>query len=226
MSLTTEGVIAVYKLDTTMLGGPVFYLASAGDFAQGIVWGGIPYQELPMEMAGFDYTTRGTLPQPTVTFSNIFGAGNTLLDTYKGLIGALVTRTVTLTRFLDSGTTPDPNAFISMDVYVVSQKLSHTAVSIAFKLTSRLDQEGSKIPRRLILRDICTHSYRVWDGAAGDFSYANATCPYAGANAFNARDQAVTPSQDNCSRSISGCTARYGTLPLPARFFPGVGRTR
>jgi lambda family phage minor tail protein L len=227
IGLTTEGLVSLFVLDTTMFpGGQLFYFASLADFETEAVWGGQVYAPLPMDVTGFEYTTRGTLPQPTITISNLYGAGNTLIDEYKGLVGALVTRTLTLSRFLDSGETPDPNAYISRDTYVVSQKTSHTAVAIAFKLTSRLDQEGSKIPKRQILRDVCSHSYRVYDPSTGDFNYSKATCPYTGTGYFDPNNNPTTPDKDACGRFMTGCTARFGALPLPARFFPGVGRVQ
>jgi lambda family phage minor tail protein L len=222
--LATEGLVVLYQLDTIRLGGPIFYFASATDFDRQIFWGGQQYSPLPMEATGFEYTTRGALPQPTVTISNIYGAGNLLLDSYRGLVGATVTRILTLARFLDDGETPDGSAFIQRDVFVVAQKTSHTAVAIAFKLASRMDQEGTMLPRRQMLRDVCSHTYRFFD--TDHFDYSLASCPYTGPGYFNTADQPTTPDLDICSRSQAGCTARFGSLPLPARFFPGVGRVK
>jgi lambda family phage minor tail protein L len=66
----------------------MFYFTSAEDAETVITWGGQQYAALPMDASGFDMTTRGAIPQPNVTISNLFGAGNLLLDAYKGLIGA------------------------------------------------------------------------------------------------------------------------------------------
>lgn len=222
----SEGVIALFVLDCRPLGGPQFYFNSAEDFTRDVVWGGQTYQPLPMNTSGFEYTTRGSLPQPTVVISNLYGAGNLLLDTYKGLVGAGVLRTITLARFLDDGSSPDPNAYIARDQYTVAQKTSHTAVAIAFKLSSKMDQEGTKLPRRQVLRDICSHSYRYWDADAGVFVYTQATCPYTGGSYFNVDNLPTSAAGDVCSRTFGGCVARFGTLPLPARFFPGVGRIK
>ena len=191
--LTTEGLITLWQLDTTTLGGPVFYFTSAEDFTHEIVWGGQLYQALPMDASGFELTTRGAFPQPTVTISNLYGAGNLLLDSYKGLVGADIVRILTLRRFLDDGETPDPNAYITRDKYVVAQKTSHNAVTIAFKLATRMDVEGTQLPRRQILRDICTHTYRAFDPATGAFDYSRASCPYTGADTFDPLNGRPTP---------------------------------
>jgi lambda family phage minor tail protein L len=224
--LSTVGLATLFQLDTTMLGGPIFYFTSAEDFAHAIIWGGQEYTALPMQAGGFDMTTKGAIPTPSVTISNLYGAANLLLADYHGLLGAKLIRIITLTRFFDDGATPDANAFISRDVYVVAQKTVHTAISITFKLASQMDQEGVQLPRRLILRDICSHVYRVWDDATGGFDYSLATCPYTGGGFFDINNTPSSPQSDSCQRTIAGCQARFGSAPLPAWFFPSVGRVK
>ena len=226
-SLTTEGLITLWQLDTRMLGGPVFYFTSATDLdTPEIVWGGQLYSPLPMAASDFEMTTRGALPTPTVTISNLYGAGNLLLDSYKGLVGAELVRILTLRRFLDDGDTPDPDAYITREKYVVAQKTSHNAVSIAFKLASRMDVEGTQLPRRQILRDICTHTYRSWNPDTAAFDYSIASCPYTGAADFDTSNNPTDAAHDQCSRNIKGCQLRFPGQVLPARFFPGVGKVK
>lgn len=227
----TQELITLWQLDTTMLGGQWFFFTSAEDFDTLIVWGGNQYVALPMQASGFEMNAKGTLPQPTVTISNIYGAGNLLLDTYKGLLGAQVVRLVTLRRFLDDGDTPDPNAYITRDKFTVAQKIGHNAMQISFKLASQIDQEGVMLPRRQIMRDYCSHVYRAWKQVGpsppdGFFDYTHATCPYTGGNYFDVNDRSTPDYNDQCSRRLTGCQARFGGAPLPARFFPGVGRVK
>lgn len=229
MSLVTEGLITLFQLDTTRLkpgGGQIYYFTSATDADTDIFWGGQQYAPLPMEATGFETTTRGAIPQPNVTISNLFGAGNLLLDTYNGLIGATLIRILTLRRFLDDGATPDPGAYISRDVFVVAQKTSHNALLIVFKLASRIDQEGTQLPRRQILRDVCTHTYRFWNPVTGAFDYSMASCPYTGGGNWDVNNTPTGPSGDVCQRTLAACRLRFGDSPLPARFFPGVGKVR
>lgn len=231
--LTTTGLITLFQLDCTPLGGQWFYFASAEDFQTIITWGGQDYSPLPMEATGFEMTTRGAIPQPNVTISNLFGAGNTLLELYDGLLGARLWRVVTLRRFLDDGETPDANAYISRDMFVIAQKTSHNAAAIVFKLTSPMDQEGTQLPRRQVMRDMCQHVYRRFINTdpnqpeAGYYDYSKSSCPYTAYQAFNLNDQPTTPPYDVCSKHMTGCVVRFGNnVPLPARFFPGVGRVR
>jgi lambda family phage minor tail protein L len=149
--LVTQGLITLYQLDTTRQGGPVFYFTSATDFDTDIFWGGQLYSPVPMKAEGFELTTKGAPPTPTATISNLYGAGNLLLDAYLGLIGSDFIRILTLRRFLDDGATPDPNAMITREKFVVAQKTSHNAIEIVFRLATRMDQEGTRLPRRQIL---------------------------------------------------------------------------
>lgn len=234
--LVTHGLITLFQLDCTMFaGGQWFYFTSATDESHDIVWGGQPYAPIPMDATGFEMNTSGTIPTPNVTISNLYGAANSLLDEFKGLLGAKLVRILTLRRFLDDGETPDPTAYITRDVYVVSQKMSHNAVAIVFKLAAHIDQEGVMLPRRTVMRDYCNHTYRVWvmtaptvDPNAGYFDYSKASCPYTGPWYADAMDAPYVPAwQDQCSRTCTGCLFRFrGGTPLPARFFPGVGRVR
>lgn len=223
--LVTEGLITLYQLDMAFFGGPIHYFTSATDFDTTIMWGGQQYFPLPMDAQGFEMTSKGALPQPSVTISNLYGAGNELLDTYSGLVGGQVTRILTRRRFLDDGSTPDPNAYITRDVFVIAQKTSHNAISITFKLASRMDQEGAQIPRRQILRDVCGHTYRVWTGSG--FDYSKATCPYSGGSLYDTLNRPTDYPHDQCSRDFTGCTLRFGRWSgLPAWFFPGVGKVK
>jgi lambda family phage minor tail protein L len=227
--LTTQGLITLYQLDTSPVkgNGQTFYFTSAEDFDTTIRWGGVDYAPLPMDASGFEMTTKGTVPQPTVTMSNLFGAGNMLLDNYNELIGALLSRILTLRRFLDDGSTPDGNAYITWDKFVVAQKMSHTSMLITFKLAARWDVEGTQLPRRQILRDVCSHTYRAFDPATGDFNYSRATCPYTGSNFLDSNNFWTDAAHDQCARDLTGCRSRFGWYyPLPARFFPGVGRVK
>lgn len=227
-SLVTEGLITLFQLDTRPISptGQVYYFTSATDAETEIVFGGQAYAPLPMDAAGFEMTTRGAIPQPTVSVSNLFGAGNLLLDTYDGLVGAELTRLLTLRRFLDDGSSPDPAAFITRDIFIVAQKMSHNAIMIVFKLASKIDQEGVQLPRRQIVRDLCSHTYRFWNFTTGALDYSKASCPYTGAGFWDPFDIPTDPQHDNCSRTMTGCSRRFGGGVLPARFFPGVGKVR
>lgn len=227
-----DSLVTLYQLDASPIPGidaglaTTLFFTSAEDFDHVITWGGQEYSPLPMDASGFETTTRGAFPQPSVSISNLYGAGNLLVDSYKGLVGAELVRLLTLRRFLDDGDTPDPLAYITREKFVVSQKTSHTALAIAFKLASRIDVEGTQLPRRQILRDVCSHTYRIWNPTTGAFDYSKASCPYTGAANFDTTNAPTDATHDQCSRNLTGCQLRFPGQVLPARFFPGIGRVK
>lgn len=102
------------------------------------------------------------------------------------IIGAKVTRRRTFAKYLDwenfefassptptgkrpfspriqelpDGYEPDPNAELPKDVYFIERKTAENKRTIAYQLSSILDLEGVKIPRRVIIADKCNFSYR------------------------------------------------------------------
>ena len=72
-----------------------------------IIWAGNTYIALPLEADGFKYS-RGQLPRPTLTFSNVTNIITAILLNVNtvtpgnDLTGAIVKRRTTLARFLDS----------------------------------------------------------------------------------------------------------------------------
>ena len=72
-----------------------------------IIWAGNTYVALPLEAEGFKYS-RGQLPRPTLTFSNVTNIITAILLNVNtvtpgnDLTGAIVKRRTTLARFLDS----------------------------------------------------------------------------------------------------------------------------
>ena len=90
-----------------------------------------------------------------------------------------------------------------------------------------MDYEGTYLPKGQVLRDTCTHIYRVYTD--GEFVYTNATCPYTGANYFKRDGSSTeTASEDVCGKKYSDCKLRYPLKSdvLPTRAFPNVARIR
>lgn len=186
-------------------------------------WRGNNYQALPVEAEGFEVSGKGAHPRPRMRMSNVLGMGTTLSKQFNDLLGAKVTRWRTFSRFLDDGITPDPNAHLPVDVYYVDMKARHTKTEVEWELASILDQQGILLPGRQVLRHGCQLQYRVWDGSA--FDYQDVSCPYVGANYFNAQNQPVAnPAQDQCNHQLSGCLRRFTGASVPFGGFPMVGR--
>lgn len=222
---TPGNLVELFQLDATALGGPVYYFTPNTNGVDTVVFDGQIYTPVDMEASGYEYNGQGAIPTPTIKISNTNLAIHAAALTYGDLLGATVTRIRTFKQYLDGETEADPTAVLPLDIHKVERKTNHNRISIEWDLSAAIDQEGVLLPKRQILKDACTHTYRSWDSVDLDFDYTNATCPYTGTNYFDLTGtQVFDPSMDRCSKQLTkGCRARFGlTAELPFRGFPGI----
>ena len=141
-----------------------------------IVWRGDQYFPAPFKIGGFEATMQGTLPKPkmglavnddSVAALAILKSKIRLLDDF---VGAKVTRYKTFAKFLDfenfaggeapQGFAPDTKAEFPREVFYIERKSTENKFVIEFELASKLDVEGVRIPRRIIMSERCPWSYR------------------------------------------------------------------
>jgi len=68
-----------------------------------IVWQGNTYTAIPLKAEGYEASGQGTLPRPNISVSNLLGTFTTLIAILPdGLEGCKVTRTRTLSKYLDA----------------------------------------------------------------------------------------------------------------------------
>lgn len=250
-----DDIITLFDLDMSEIGGSIFrftpnvgaenlLLQESGEeflLADGVTplameniepfpvyWRSNAYYPIAATAQGFEMSSGGQLPRPTLTVSNALNTLRAEMIAYNNLSGATVTRWRTFAKHLDGGTDPDPDVYFPPDVYKVDRKVNDGPVSVEFELSTVIDQEGVFLPRRQILRNTCTHIYRVWDEDAEEFDYTKATCPYAGTDYFDENGNSVLlPEEDVPSKLLdSCCKKRFYRQALPTRAFPGVGRFR
>jgi lambda family phage minor tail protein L len=198
--------------------------ANPGEY-QPVRWKGNVYMPAPFDASGFESNGRSALPTPRVRM----GASRqltALLRQYGDCVGVQVTRWRTFTKYLDNGSTPDPNAHFAPDIFIISRKVSQDKVSVEWELAASLDQQGKKLPGRIILRDACTWRYRVWSTDLGAYDYTDVLCPYTGTAAFDRLGQVCAPALDQCGKRLSDCELRFAGAALPTSAFPGVARVR
>lgn len=189
-----------------------------------LTFGGIEYAAVDFETDGWEYNGKGAFPRPRVRISNVGGFLSSLVYEHDDLVGCDLTRIRTYAEFLDEMPNADPTVAFPADTYTVFQKLKQNKRLIEFELAAASDLEGLKVPGRKILRDTCTHSYRIWNGTA--FDYTDATCPYTGSANYTADDVPSSAAADECGRQLRSCKLRFPNQTLPTRAFPGVVRTR
>lgn len=221
-------IVSLFTLDTTNIGGnSIFHFTKRMRETAYISFGGIQYAAIDINASGFLYDGQGAFPTPTLQVSNVANLLTAVVIDLKDLVGARISRIRTFEKYLDDGETPDPDSHFPIDYYVVDRKVNHNKVFIEWQLSSILDQTGRQIPGRTILRDVCTHTYRIFNPLTSTFDYSNASCPYSGNKYFDRKDETTSIENDNCSRRLTGCKARFGANGvLPTRAFPGVGKTR
>lgn len=228
-SFSPDDMVVLFELDATTIGGSILRFTSSAQETAEISFAGNTYSPVPVEAEGFEWNGRGAFPTPILRVSNVNKVASAAVIDYEDLLGATVKRIRTFRQFLDGEPTVDPTATFPIDVYKVERKTAHNKVFIEWELSSAIDQEGRKLPGRQVLRDACTHRYRIWNGSA--FDYTNATCPYADAALFDETGASLDPlteqAKDRCGKKLSDCRLRFGEHEkLPTRAFPGLARIR
>ena len=185
--INPSSVIELYELELTVglhipAGNPnnldtVFRFhagANLNNFGQ-IIFNGNSYQRVAVKVEGFEDTSKGTIPRPTLTFSNLGGitkdttvmtmsdflnvvnsvtAGNDLLN-------AKVTRLLPLASALDNANFVGDNPFgtpstdrLQDRIYYIDRKAVENRQIVQFELVSVLDMQNKKIPARIVTRDL------------------------------------------------------------------------
>ena len=225
--LAPNAIIELFQLhlDATLQGTSDIYYFHAGVNANvtgNIIWNGETYVRLPIQAEGFDYSSGGTLPRPTLTVANLGGEISALILAANAITpgndlgGAKVVRIRTLKKFLDGEAGADPHAKFPDEIWYVDRKAAENRDVVQWELASKFDMAGTLIPKRQIIANICQWQYR------------SAECGYTGSNYWNESDQVVgTLALDKCGKRLGSCKLRFGeTAELPFGSFPGAGLTQ
>jgi lambda family phage minor tail protein L len=224
--LSAGELIELYQLDITALGGQTYHFTSSVNGANPVEFDGVTFTPIDLETSGWEWNGQGAAPRPRLKIANTSQLITVAVIEFKDLVGGKVTRIRTFKRFLDGQPDADPSAIFPVDIYSIERKVTQNKVFIEWELSMSLDQSGKKLPGRQILRDACTHRYRVYNPETAEFDYTEATCPYSGTAYFNDVGQQVfDASRDRCGKRLSDCRKRFGSAGvLPTRAFPGVAR--
>lgn len=221
-------LVVLYVLDMTELGGSVLRFTEnttiSGSTRTAVKFQGVTYFPMDIDSDGWDVSGEGTMPRPKIRCNNTELTLQAYINLYDDLIDATVYRKKTFSKYLDSAPLADSAAEFPTDVYRIERKTAQNKNFVEFELASEMDLEGKKVPARLVLRDTCSHAYRIYSD--GSFSYDHATCPYTGTDYFKQDGTSTTAANDKCGKRLSDCELRYGTEPLPFRGFPGAGLIR
>ena len=185
--INPSSVIELYELELTVglhipAGNPnnldtVFRFhagANLNNFGQ-IIFNGNSYQRVAVKIEGFEDTSKGTIPRPTLTFSNLGGiTKDTTVMTMSDflnvvntvtpgndLLNAKVTRLLPLASALDNANFVGDNPFgtpstdrLQDRIYYIDRKAVENRQIVQFELVSVLDMQNKKIPARIVTRDL------------------------------------------------------------------------
>lgn len=219
--LEPGAVVELFEFDGTSLGAGVLHFHA--DTTIGPIWfQSIKYSPWPIEVDGFALETSKP-PNPTLRVANLDGSISLLCAHFDDLVGARIVRRRTFARYLDAENFPngnptaDPGAEFQPSAWFIERKVDEDPEKVEFELSSALDFNGVKLPRRQIVANLCSWMYRDSD------------CGYTGPAVATIMDEPTTdPALDRCSRRMSGCRLRHPRAndELPFGGFPAAGLMR
>jgi len=130
--LSPGSIITLVEIDLTSLGDIIYrFHNGTNELNAPVVWQGDTYTQFPIELNGFEITTQGAIPRPTLKLANVSGLIVALLKNFDDIIGAKVTRKRTMVKYLDSinftggiNPTEDATAYFSDDIYFIDRKVA------------------------------------------------------------------------------------------------------
>lgn len=218
MSATQQDVLVdLWQVDFREFGGEVFYYCGqVNELNKPVVWQGRAYEPLPIKAEGFETTSQGAGNRPTLTVSNIAGFVTAAAEQFNQMTGVTIIRRQTYAKFLDavnfqSGKNPTADATQEVvSKYLVERLSALTAETATLELAAPSESDGSVVPARIMLANICCWKYR------------GEGCGYTGRAVADRFDIPTDDlKKDMCSGTLTGCRARFGaTAVLPFGGFP------
>ena len=216
-SLEPSAIIELFELELTSAVNGVdetfYYHAGTNELTANIVFNGKTYTAFPIEVEGFEVTSKGTLPRPTMRIANVASSISALLLLYNPL-QAEVRRIRTCKKFLDAvnfsggNASADPTAILPTEYWHIDRVATENAMLVEFELTSKLDLTGLKLPRRQV-QEHCPWKYRGTE------------CGYTGTKYFDLNDQETNQAGDVCAKRYNSCAIRFAEGDLPYGGFTG-----
>lgn len=153
-----------FELNTAQHGETTVYrfTNTKNELGNDIVWQGNTYTAIPLKAEGYEANGQGTLPRPSISVSNLLGTFTSLIALLPdGLEGCKVTRTRTLSKYLDavnftggSNSDADPTSYFRpRDIYFIDRKSMENRDVISYEMCSAFDLAGVRLPKRQILPD-------------------------------------------------------------------------
>ncbi len=145
--LSPNTIIPLYVIDATNFGAGILrFCNDSMPDGTDVAWNGDAYARFPIQVTGFDYSSRGQLPRPKISVSNVYGTFTALNKAYQDLTRARFIRRRVFFRNLDGQPGADPNAHYPEDIFFFLRKIQQTKNSVQYELASALEIDGLAIP--------------------------------------------------------------------------------
>lgn len=208
-----------WEFNGAPIGAGVLYFQGQGE--KPVWWQGVEYDPWPCEGGGFEQTTNQQ-PTPTFKVGNLDGSITRLCKQFQGMVGATLTRRRTFAKYLDAvnfpdgNPTADPTKEFPPELWFIERKSAETAEFVEFELSSSLNFQNVKLPRRQIVANQCS------------FTYRGALCNYVGPPVADVLDQPTSnPALDRCGKRLQSCELRvWPDNVLNFGGFPAAGLVR
>lgn len=220
--LEQEALIELWDIDLRPLGGDLLRFSNfVNEKEQPVTWKGVEYTAYPIQGEGFEMKSDGSPSRPKLSVSNMMGLVTAAIDRFDGMLGARVTRRLTVKQFLDAvnfeggNPTADPTQEVTQTFEIERVSSWNRDVGV-FELAAPSEADGATIPCRLMLPNTCRWQYR------------GEGCGYNGPPVADEFGQPTDdPKKDKCPGRLTDCQIRWGkTAVLPFGGFPGCDKVR
>jgi len=203
-------IIFLYELYVIGSNQVLYFTQAINEDFTKVTFNAVDYLPIQMEVSGFEVKGDGTMPRPTIRVSNATLTFAAHVFTFDDLVGSKMIRRRTLKKYLDGESEANPAAEFPQEIFKINQKTAHTKDYMEFELASYMDLQGESIPKRQIVRDFCSHIYRIYNSETKDFDYSLTTCPYTDIYNFDRLTQnRSSKTQDFCGKKLKDCEARF-----------------
>jgi len=232
-SLEPSAIIELFQLHLTAAVNGVdtvyYFHAGTNQVSEAIVFDGDTYSAVPIEVDGFEVTTKGTLPRPSMKIANVDGAITALLNAYNPL-RAEVRRIRTCKKFLDGEAAADPTAVFNGGYvsWYIDRVATENPQVVEFELVGKLDLTNLRLPARQVVE----HCPWIYKGAECGYVPKKDRTFDLNNDPTDWDDELRDSPGDQCAKNLRACELRFpkddtcgigpnGNL-LPFGGFPGA----
>ena len=240
LRLAPSAVIDLFEIELTAavngVDDTLRYHAGKNGLTEDIKFGGETYPAVPVEIDGFEFSGKGTLPRPTLRVANVNNAITSLILIYNPL-AAKVRRIRTFAKFIDttnfqSGVNPFfakesdvEDALITQGGDILTEQSENDTADPDAKIVEtwyidRVSSENQEfvefeLAPKLDLTNLALPRRTIEEFCPWTYR-GGRECPYVGDDCFTIDDQLIetgTQAQreaaDVCGKRLSSCQARF-----------------